>query len=160
MTDRNPTDCGPKGTYMNDISSFWMFFPFALVGIGEILVMPSMYYYAYEAAPKKVRATIQAFNLVAQGSLSGAFSAALQLAFVPDDLNKGNLNIYYYVNIAVAVLGVALYAIFRRFAGSSRDFVRGASQPAATSFRDLAEATTSFRRSEVASFSSHPTRRD
>lgn len=130
LMDKRPyTDCGPDSTYMNDISAFWMFIPFALVGFGEILVMPSMYYYAYEAAPKKVRATIQAFNLVAQGSLSGAFSAALSTAFVPDDLNTGDLNIYYYVNIAVALLGIVLYAVYRRQVGSSRDFVRALQAP-------------------------------
>jgi hypothetical protein len=154
MTDRPQTECGPKDTYMNDISAFWMFIPFGLIGFAEILVNPSMYFYVYVAAPKKVRATIQAFNLVSQGCLSGAFTAALQLALVPNNLNKGNLNIYYYVNIAAAILGIALYGIFKRFAGSSRDFV---GPPAAL---DLSEVTASFRTSEVASFSRHPTRRE
>merc|ERR1739841_22417 len=109
-----------------------------------------MYYYAYEAAPKKVRATIQAFNLVAQGSISGAFTAALQLAFVPNNLNTGNLNIYYYVNVAVAVLGMALYGLYRHQVGSSRDFVRGINL----------ETGSSAHRSLVGSFAQPPTRRD
>merc|ERR1712014_349434 len=101
LMDKRPyTNCGPKNTYMNEISAFWMLIPFTLVGFGEILVNPTMYFYAYSAAPPKVRATIQAFNLVAQGCISGALTGALQLAFMPDNLNKGNLNIYYYVNIA------------------------------------------------------------
>jgi dipeptide/tripeptide permease len=150
------TECGPKHTYMNDISAFWMFIPFTLVGFGEILVMPSMYFYAYKAAPPKVRATIQAFNLVAQGCISGAFTGALQLAFMPNDINTGNLNIYYYVNIASALLGIVLYVAFRCHAGSSRIFA----QPPAfqSSFAQLAESTSSFRHSEVQSFSLHPTR--
>jgi peptide/histidine transporter 3/4 len=151
MDNRAFSDCAPDNTYMRNISAFYMFIPFGLVGFGEILVMPSMYYYAYEAAPKKVRATIQAFNLVAQGSISGAFSAALQLAFVPKDLDTGNLNIYYYVNIAVAIVGIGLYGLYRHLVGSSRDFVRGI---------NLEEAGSSVHRSLVGSFAQHPTRRD
>merc|ERR1719277_43560 len=139
MTNRPFTDCSPgQDIYMNNISAFWMFIPFGLVGFGEILVMPSMYHYAYEAAPKKVRAAVQAFNLVAQGCLSNAFSAALSRAFVPDNLNKGNLNVYYYVNVVVALVGIALYAVFRRFVGSSRDYMSGR-------LLNLGEATASFR---------------
>lgn len=145
MTDRETSNCAPEGTYMNNISAFWMFIPFALVGFGEILVNPSMYYYAYEAAPKKVRATLQAFNLVAQGSITGALTAALQLAFIPDDLNgKGSINNYYYCNIAMAVIGIVLYALYRSQAGSSRDFF------------NLDEAGGSVARSVVGSFAEHP----
>jgi len=156
MSNRPYSKCGPTDpstglpdTYMNELSAFWMFLPFMLVGFGEILVMPSMYFYAYSAAPKKVRATIQAFNLVVQGSISGAFTGALQLAFLPDDLNTGNLNIYYYVNIAFAFLGIVLYAVFRRYAGSSRNFV---ALPDSNAFEQLAESTASFTQGEVGSF--------
>merc|ERR1719361_1809929 len=104
MTDRPTSDCAPDGTYMNQLSAFYMFIPFLMIGIGEIFVMPSMYYYAYTAAPVKVRATLQAFNLVAQGSISNAFTAGLQLALMPDGLNTGSLNIYHYVNAAATFL--------------------------------------------------------
>jgi len=124
MTDRPTSDCAPPDTYMNDISAFLMFIPFAMIGIAEIFVMPSMYYYAFEAAPKKVRATLQAFNLVAQGSISNAFTAGLQLVLVPNNLNTGNLCLYYYVNTIVAFLGMGLYFLYRRKVGSSRDFAK------------------------------------
>jgi len=127
MNDRPDSDCAPPGTKMNDISSFLMFIPFLMIGIAEIFVMPSMYYYAYECAPHKVRATLQAFNLVAQGSISNAFTAGLQLTFMPDDINKGNLSVYYYINTAVAFIGIGLYFLYRTQVGSSRSFAKAIS---------------------------------
>jgi len=89
--------------------------------------MPAMYTYAFESAPVKVRATLQAFNLVAQGSISSAISAGLALVFVPDNLNEGkNVNYYYYFNASVAVISIGLYGVYRKQVGSSRDFAKPA----------------------------------
>lgn len=58
---------GLQGTRMRAISAFWIFVPFALVGISEILVNPCMYCFSYEAAPPQVRSLMQAVNLFFMG---------------------------------------------------------------------------------------------
>ena len=71
------TEDGLHGTRMKDISAFWIFMPFTLVGIAGILVNPCMYCYSYEAAPMQVRSLLQAINLFFQGSVSNAFTSVV-----------------------------------------------------------------------------------
>jgi len=97
---------------MSDISGFYMFIPYALVGLGEVLVNPVLYYVAYTTAPVSARGMVQALNLVAQGAIPNAFTSAISSSFPewqPDDLNKGHLEYFYYVAIAVIVLGTPLF---------------------------------------------------
>ena len=103
------TEDGLQGTRMRDISAFWIFLPFTLVGISEILVNPCMYCYCYESAPAQVRSLLQAFNLFFSGSVSNAFTAVVSKLLYPNDLDSGNLESYYFANAAAAVLGIALY---------------------------------------------------
>lgn len=104
-------DDGLHGTRMNDISAFWTFIPFAMVGIAEVLINPCMYCYSYESAPVEVRSLLQAFNLFFQGSVSNAFTAVVAKLAYPNNLNKGHLEYYYYVNAACSVVGIGLYLI-------------------------------------------------
>ncbi|CAE7196510.1 NPF8.1 [Symbiodinium microadriaticum] len=109
------TEDGLHGTRMKDISAFWIFMPFTLVGIAEILVNPCMYCYSYEAAPMQVRSLLQAINLFFQGSVSNAFTSVVTKLTYPNDLDSGHLENYYYVNAALAVGGILLYfAVARR----------------------------------------------
>merc|ERR1712060_882198 len=102
-------DDGEEGTRMKDMSAFWIFVPFTLVGIAEILVNPCMYCFAYSAAPAKVRSLVQAFQLFCQGCLSNAFTAVVMSTTYPDDLDAGNLEVYYYINTIFAILSILLY---------------------------------------------------
>jgi len=102
-------DDGESGTRMKDISAFWIFVPFTLIGIAEILVNPCLYCLAYEAAPTQVRSLVQAFQLFCSGCLSNAFTAAVMSATYPDDLDTGHLESYYYINVILALLSVVLY---------------------------------------------------
>jgi len=102
-------DDGEEGTRMKDMSAFWIFVPFTLIGIAEILVNPCLYCLAYEAAPAKVRSLVQAFQLFCSGCLSNAFTAAVMSATYPDDLDSGNLEVYYYINVIFALFSILLY---------------------------------------------------
>jgi len=100
------------GIYMSDISGFWMFIPFAFIGLGEVLINPVLYYYAYSMAPPKTQSIVQAFNLVFQGAyppaLVGVFSTVLANQ-QPFDLNLGRLELFYYITLVIIVLGTVLF---------------------------------------------------
>jgi len=99
---------------MRDYSAFWIFIPFSLIGLSEILVNPSMYCFAYEAAPVSVRSLVQAFNLFFQGSVSSAFTAVASQMLFPNDLDKGHLEYYYFSNVVIAFVGILLYFFLTR----------------------------------------------
>jgi len=107
-------DDGAEGTRMKDMSAFWIFVPFTLIGIAEILVNPCMYCIAYEAAPEKVRSLVQAFQLFCMGCLSSAFTAAVMACTLPDNLDEGNLEYYYFINIIFAFISIMLYFVLTR----------------------------------------------
>mmetsp|Transcript_91429 Transcript_91429/g.279818 ORF Transcript_91429/g.279818 Transcript_91429/m.279818 type:complete len:578 (-) Transcript_91429:19-1752(-) len=118
-----PSHCAPfmKGTHehvhMSDANSYWMFAPYALVGIGEILVNPVMQLLAYEGAPPEMKTLLQAFNLFAMGALPNAVASSISQALknqVPNDLNDGNLPAVYFVNSTIGLVGIAcFFAVFR-----------------------------------------------
>ena len=114
------TEDGLHGTRMREISAFWIFLPFTLVGIAEILVNPCMYCFSYEAAPVQVRSLLQAINLFFQGSVSNAFTSVVTKLTYPNSLDSGNLENYYYVNAALAVVGIMFYFAITRCVGSGK----------------------------------------
>ncbi|CAJ1395368.1 unnamed protein product [Effrenium voratum] len=105
---------GLEGTRMKDISAFYIFLPFTLVGIAEILVNPCMYCFSYEAAPMELRSLLQAVNLFFSGSVSNAFTAVVAKMAYPNSLDDGNLNKYYYINVVISILGIGVYFIVTR----------------------------------------------
>mmetsp|Transcript_11305 Transcript_11305/g.32650 ORF Transcript_11305/g.32650 Transcript_11305/m.32650 type:complete len:652 (-) Transcript_11305:99-2054(-) len=111
------SECAPNGIHMRDMSAFWMFVPFGLIGASEILVNPCIYYYAYTAAPPKVRSLVQAFNLFFQGSVSNAFTSAVMSSAFPDDLDTGSLVTYYEINVVCALAGIFFYFCLTRYVG-------------------------------------------
>jgi len=115
------SESGLQGTRMRDISAFWIFLPFTLVGIAEILVNPCMYCFSYEAAPMQVRSLLQAINLFFQGSVSNAFTAVVTKLTYPNNLDEGHLENYYYVNATLAAVGICLYFAVTRCCHSGRD---------------------------------------
>lgn len=108
-----PSSCAPMGddgehVHMSGFSSFWMAIPYTLIGIGEVLVNPVLQHYCYEKAPESMRSMLQALNVFAMGGLSNAVSAALSMAtasWTPNDLNDGELQSVYFLNIGIAVVG-------------------------------------------------------
>ena len=112
------SNCAPDGVTMSGLSGFWMMAPFAIVGIGEVLVNPVLYYFAYNQTPVRTRSMMQAFNLLAQGAISNAYTAALTTAmsgWFTDNLNNGNLPYFYFVNAAIGAMGIPLFFIVSRY---------------------------------------------
>jgi dipeptide/tripeptide permease len=107
-------DDGIAGTRMKEMSAFWIFIPFTLIGIAEILVNPCLYCIAYEAAPVQMRSLVQAFQLFCMGCLSNAFTAAVMASTLPNNLDEGNLEYYYFINIVFAFISVGLYFVLTR----------------------------------------------
>ena len=129
----NYSEDGLRGTRMKDISGFWIFLPFILVGISEILVNPCMYCFCYESAPPQVRSLLQAFNLFFSGSVSNAFTAVVSKLLYPNDLDLGSLEHYYLANTSAAVLGILLYFTITRCKpkASKAQELHGICEPAA-----------------------------
>jgi len=113
-----PSHCAPlEGdgsghVHMSGFSAFWMTIPYAMIGIGEVLVNPVLQHTAYEGAPASMRSMLQAFNLFAMGGMPNAVSSGLSLItqqYTPNNLNDGNLPMVYYINAIFAALGCGLY---------------------------------------------------
>lgn len=112
------------GIYMSQLSGFWMFIPYALVGLGEICVNPVLYFYAYANTPERTRSVVQAVNLVFQGAyppaLTGVFITAFATA-MPNNLNEGRiegwqigLEVFYYIGATFIAIGSPLFLVVRR----------------------------------------------
>merc|ERR1712187_326701 len=107
-----PLDADGEHVRMSSISVFWMAIPYALIGIGEVLVNPVLQHYAYVGAPESMRSMLQAFNLFAMGGMPNAISAGLSMAtkkFTPNNLNNGDLVNVYYINAALGIMGCAFF---------------------------------------------------
>ena len=120
----NPKTGGVIGIPMSDVSAAWMFLPYGLIGVGEILVNPTLYTYAFQLAPEKTKSLVQSMNLVGQGAFPSALSACLQLTFAvwqPDNLNDGHLENYYYLvaGVIVTMTPVYLWMHFTFYEGES-----------------------------------------
>eukprot|EP00931_Biecheleriopsis_adriatica_P124097 TRINITY_DN99193_c0_g1_i1.p1 TRINITY_DN99193_c0_g1~~TRINITY_DN99193_c0_g1_i1.p1 ORF type:complete len:632 (-),score=93.29 TRINITY_DN99193_c0_g1_i1:28-1923(-) len=106
--------CSPGASIpMTNMSAFWTAIPMFLTGAGEILVNPVVYQYVFEEAPGRLRSMVQALNLVAAGSISNAFTAALS-PLVPENFNEGHLVYFYYTNCALACCALAAYLCLQR----------------------------------------------
>jgi hypothetical protein len=120
------SSCAPKtnddvwGIYESTLSATWMFLPYALIGLGEILVNPTTQYYAYNLTPAKTRSVIQAVNMVFQGATPSAivavFTSLLQESASPRNLNNGHAEYFYYVALAILVVGSAVFLVAQKYA--------------------------------------------
>merc|ERR1711862_194863 len=112
------------GIYMSKFSGFLMFIPFALIGMGEIMVNPVLYYFAYALTSTKTQCFIQAVNLLFQGSYPPAIASVLAVLLKndqPDNLNRGHLEIFYYICLAVCILGMPIFAFVNWANGEMKD---------------------------------------
>lgn len=133
------SQCAP-GTlviHMSDMSCFWAFIPMFLTGIGEILVNPVVYEFAFSEAPSQLLSIVQAFNLVVAGSISNCVTGPMSIAFFPDNLNgnegltpipnkfndagdPGNnaqydVNLTFGLNIAIGLICLVLYMVVEKY---------------------------------------------
>eukprot|EP00929_Paragymnodinium_shiwhaense_P097389 TRINITY_DN5908_c0_g1_i16.p2 TRINITY_DN5908_c0_g1~~TRINITY_DN5908_c0_g1_i16.p2 ORF type:complete len:144 (-),score=24.55 TRINITY_DN5908_c0_g1_i16:90-521(-) len=105
------SNCAPEGVHMSDMSATCMIVPFFLMGLGEIYTQPVLMHLAYTQSPVSMRTLTAATGLVV-GAVSNAIftvQIAALAPFVPNDLNKGNLEYGYFANI---VIGVVFYVAY------------------------------------------------
>eukprot|EP01134_Creolimax_fragrantissima_P007015 CFRG7015T1 len=103
---------------MRGLSAFLIFIPFVLIGIGEILVNPVCMYFVYDQAPPRTRSVVQAFNMMCMGAVSNGFTAALTTVFssyMPNDIDLGDINVFFYIGIAGAAIGIPLSMFVMKF---------------------------------------------
>lgn len=109
--------CAPllsDGTHVraSDMSAFWMFLPYALTGMAELLVQPILQYHAYRCASPRAKSLMQAFYLFAKGAMPAAFTAVFYQAMkplIPNDLNAGKFPLVYVLNMFIIVIGASLF---------------------------------------------------
>lgn len=86
--DEGISKCAAAGIHMSDMSCFWAFIPMFITGIGEILVNPVVYEFAFSEAPPQLLSVVQAFNLVVAGSISNCITGPLSILVFPNNLNN------------------------------------------------------------------------
>lgn len=109
-----PSRCAPMGVKMSAPSGLLMALPFALMGTSAALSVPAVLAFAYQQSPPSTRNSLQAFQLLAAGSMSQAYTAAMTQAagatgIWTDDLNDGRLELYYIFTALMAICAVPLY---------------------------------------------------
>mmetsp|Transcript_41801 Transcript_41801/g.108272 ORF Transcript_41801/g.108272 Transcript_41801/m.108272 type:complete len:577 (+) Transcript_41801:98-1828(+) len=112
---------GPDGEHIspNAMSAYWMMIPYAMCGMGEIMVFPVLQHMAYEGSPPEMKSLLAAFNLFAMGALPNAMASAISQAFeklVPNNLNHGNLGLVYVINSCLGLFGICIFNVVYRSA--------------------------------------------
>jgi len=105
------SNCAPAGVQMSDMNASWMVVPFFLMGLGEIYTQPVLMHFAYSKSPASMR-TLAVVTCLVIGAVSNAlFTVEISALspFVPNDLNKGNLEYGHYANVALGGLFCAVY---------------------------------------------------
>jgi dipeptide/tripeptide permease len=102
------SNCAPEGIHMSEMQASWMFIPFFLMGLGEIYTQPTLMHLAYDQSPPSMRTLTAATSLVIGGVSTALFSLQISAlsSYIPDDLNKGQLEMGYGSNV---VLGFVFY---------------------------------------------------
>jgi len=108
------SECAPRGIRMTDISAWWMVIPYALMGVAEVYVNPTLYYVSYAQTPPRLRSTAQAVCLVMSAASSGFFTLLTQLMGSANDLNNANLEYGYYASIGMSMFFLLCYNIVQR----------------------------------------------
>jgi len=122
--------CAPSSLqiHMSQMSCFYAFIPMFMTGIGEILVNPVVYEFAFAEAPSQLLSVVQAFNLVVAGSISNCITGPLSILVFPNNLNnfdednilsgipgqRGDVNITFILNAVIGLACLIAYMIVER----------------------------------------------
>jgi len=117
--------------HMSEMSCLYAFIPMFITGIGEILVNPVVYEFAFAEAPSQLLSIVQAFNLVVAGSISNCITGPLAILFLPDNFNnfdegdinsgiekagtRGEINTTFILNIIIGLLCMVAYLLVEKF---------------------------------------------
>jgi dipeptide/tripeptide permease len=128
--DEGISKCAPSALeiHMSKMSCFYAFIPMFMTGIGEILVNPVVYEFAFAEAPSQLLSVVQAFNLVVAGSISNCITGPLSILVFPDNLNNfdegdplrgdgpyGDVNITFILNMVFGVLCLVAYLLVESY---------------------------------------------
>jgi peptide/histidine transporter 3/4 len=105
------SNCAPPGVQMSDMNASWMVVPFFLMGLGEIYTQPVLMHFAYSKCPTSMR-TLAVVTCLVIGAVSNAlFTVEISALspFVPNDLNKGNLEYGHYANVVLGGVFCMVY---------------------------------------------------
>jgi len=105
------SNCAPTGIQMSDMNAAWMVVPFFLMGLGEIYTQPVLMHFSYSKSPASMR-TLAVVTCLVIGAVSNALftvEIAALSPFVPDDLNKGNLEYGHYANVVLGGIFCMVY---------------------------------------------------
>jgi len=105
------SNCAPAGIFMSDMNAAWMVVPFFLMGLGEIYTQPVLMHFSYSKSPASMR-TLAVVTCLVIGAVSNALftvEIAALSPFVPDDLNKGNLEYGHYANVVLGGIFCMVY---------------------------------------------------
>jgi dipeptide/tripeptide permease len=118
------SNCAPDGINMSEMQASWMFVPFFLMGLGEIYTQPTLMHLAYDQSPPSMRTLTAATSLVIGGVSTALFSLQISALsnYIPNDLNKGQLEIGYASNVVLGVIFLFGYlACLNRFQEKNYD---------------------------------------
>jgi len=106
--------CGDQ--QMSDLSIWWQTPQYMLIGMGEIFAAITCYELFYAEVPPHMRSVCQSINLLctAFGSLAAAGFNSVCAAWIPDDLNHGNLDYVFFLLAAVMAANIGVYALLAR----------------------------------------------
>lgn len=107
--------CAPKGVRMSSLSGWWMIGPYAVMGIAEIYVNPTLYFLSYSQTPLRLRSTAQAVCLLTSAAASGLFTILANIMPSAQDLNETHLEYGYYASLLLAIPFLLCYLYVQRF---------------------------------------------
>jgi len=106
------------GIYASDISAFWILVPFFFLGAGEAMVYPSLQYYVYQHTPPAARSTLSGMFIVFGTGMYPIVVSSLVYSMFPhalvDDLNRSQIQIFYYASLLFCCVGVFLALLVLR----------------------------------------------
>lgn len=102
------SQCGPPGVAMSEITAWWTFIPFWVTGMGEILVNPVIQEFAFYEVSPNLKSLLMGVTMVVMGCIPSVISGSLA-GFIPNDLNKGNLDIVFILFIILSIILLGVY---------------------------------------------------
>lgn len=88
---------------MSALSGWWMVGPFAVMGVAEVYVNPTLYFLSYSQTPLRLRSTAQAVCLLTGAAASGLFTVLTNVLPAAEDLNEMHLEYGYVASIVSAL---------------------------------------------------------
>lgn len=101
--------CAPPGVFMSNLSAWHMVAPYAIMGLAEVYVNPTLYYLSYSQTPLRLRSTAQGVCLLMSSVSSGIFTLLSSYLGDANDLNKIHLEHGYYASLVLCVPFLVVY---------------------------------------------------